>query len=135
MQICKYQQEWGFRSEGLQRVPDFAEHALASGALDTTLHQFAMLRLDQRRKLSQPGRCLRDQDTDHRVAFRTTAQLRQRLKHRIVGLFASVAFGALSAGETDRWFPGYRPALKFIDQGGLPDPRLSGDEDDLAYSF
>jgi hypothetical protein len=58
------------------------------------------------------------------------AELPQRLQHRVVGLLTAVALDALAARDAPP-HGGRRLALELVDQGGLADARLPGDEDEL----
>src|SRR5258707_15039832 len=57
-------------------------------------------------------------------------ELPNRLQHRVVGLLAAVALDTLAARDAPPQ-GGRGLALELVDQGGLPDARLSRDEDEL----
>src|SRR5262245_34088853 len=93
----------------------------------------SLFRLYQRGKLNQPcGSSLR-QGLDYSVGIWTASELSDCLEHRIVGFLAAKAFNALSPCCS------YIPLMggllvKRINQGGLANPRLTGDKYDLPLT-
>jgi hypothetical protein len=74
---------------------------------------------------------LRRQRFDQGFCFRTSAQPTHRFQHRVIRFFSSIAFHALSAGNTkDEQVNGSAP-LEFVDQRGFSDARLTRNKNDL----
>jgi hypothetical protein len=131
LEIFEHQQQRLARREGLQRLGDLPQHAFARRAEEFALEQLAVLPGDEGGKLNQPRGGLRGEDPDDAVSPGSPTELPERLQHRVVGLPASVALDTLAARDATP-HGGCSLALELVDEGGLADAGLSGDEDELT---
>src|SRR6202522_4833549 len=98
------------------------------------MQHFAVLAREQRRQLREPSGGFRGEDPDERLGLRAAAKLSQRIEHRTVGFLASIPFDALPMHDADGPLANRDPALEFLGQCGLADPRLPGDQDNLPLA-
>jgi hypothetical protein len=77
-----------------------SQQALPCGAKDLSLQHVTVFSSNQCGKLHQPGSGLRGKRPHEGFSSHTSAQPTQGFQHRIARFFASVAFQALSAGNT-----------------------------------
>src|SRR5882672_5585916 len=116
-------------------LADLAQHSLPSGSENLPPQREEVFASHEGRKLHQPGRRVRREGSDYRIAIRAVTQLVQGFEHRIVRFFAAVSFDALPAHDVDvrDIHPG--PALERVQKSGLSDSWFPGNKDDLADIF
>src|SRR5262249_16044206 len=91
-------------------------------------------------ELRQPARRGTPEEVEQRGVTRSSGESPERFQHREVGLPFSIVFDALAAPNPHpvslfgRLGPSLQLVKKRFDQGGLADPRLSGDKDDLTFT-
>ena len=134
MQVLEHEDEGVIGGDRFERFADFADHSLARGADGLTLQRLALFGFDERRKLQQPRRRPLCQRVDETPIVRRADQLIDRLEHRIVRFLAAESLDALPARDLKIRHQTTGASDKQIDEGGLSDPCLPGDEDELPLA-
>jgi hypothetical protein len=132
MQVVQYQQQGMVRGNYIQGINDLAQHALARGAKDLALQDFALFALNKSGKLHQPCWRSRCQDAHHGVPLGTAAQMAKRLEDGIIWLFAGISLDALPANRAYLTKIRGCASYELIHHGGLPDAWFAGHERHLA---
>ena len=89
----------------------------------------------QGRKLYQPGRRVRRQGLDDRVAAGPPPQRSERFEHRVIRFHAAVALQALPAREAQARHLRHGLLLEGVDQSGFANAWFSGDKDELPLAL
>jgi hypothetical protein len=131
VQILQDEHERCFDGEGVERLDQLTEHALARRRLSAPPHRFQILVGEERGQLREPGGCVLLQDPHERVLRTLSPHAPKRLQHRQIRLAGAVLLDALPAADAE---PVRIAELgeERLHQGGLADPRLAGDEHDLS---
>jgi hypothetical protein len=131
VQVLDHQQEpavgQGFQGRG--RLP---QHALAGAGQGEGLEGLGLLLVQYPRHLREEGRRVAAQDGEDVRVGAGCDKLLHGLQQRHVGLATPVLLDALATQDP----PGGRQRIRErIDERGLADPHLAGDEEHLAQAF
>ena len=118
-------------AEDLQRLRQLSQHAGPRGPGEAGGERLDLRRAQERRELSEPGRRVPTEDFPRHTALGPAAHLVQRLDHGQVCLALAVLLHALS--PTDDRAP--QRAHEPLDERGLADPRIAGQEHDLSLAL
>jgi hypothetical protein len=134
VQVFQNQDDRRVVAEHVERFDQLSQHPLARRPLGAPLHGVQLLVGQQRRQLHEPGRRVLREDLHQPFAPGLAAPSRQGLEHRKVGFAGAVLLHALAARDT-RSVPDRDLRQERLDQSGLADPWLAGDEHELALAI
>ena len=125
MHVFEHEHDGLGRGELLEQLEQLAQHPVARRAASALVQPLELARLDEPGHLDRPRRRPADEQLDDLAASRAVGQPAERVEQRQVGLALAVALETLAAR--------YQPAglaEERLDQRGLADAGLAGDEDD-----
>ena len=133
VQILEEEHERRLEGEGIQRLHQLSQHAIARCSLRPPLHRLHIAITQQPRELLQPGRCMLLQDLHEVLAPRCSTQSPQSLQHGEIRFAGAVLLDALSPADAQRVRLGdFRQ--EHFHQRRLADPRLAGHEYELPLA-
>lgn len=133
MQVFQDEHQRSLGRQHFQRLAYLPHHAFPRGAQNLALQSLALLRLEKRRELHQPGRCVRGERLNHLFGPGATNQLAERVQERVVGLFSAESFHTLPTDDS-HVRASTEPLFESIDQRTLADSSFARHEYDLALS-
>jgi hypothetical protein len=120
-------------SDGFEHLADLAHHPLARRPDRFALQRVALVGLDERGKLQEPGRRTLSQQLKQSLVVRSPDQLIDRFEHWIVRLLSAERLDALASPDPDVR-PQRHASLEQIDERRLAHSRFPRDEHHLAHS-
>lgn len=131
MEVFEHEHKRSAGGQRLERLGHLAHHPLARRPGRLAEKPFAISVIRQPRHLRQPRRRQAPQYVDDADALPASRQLCQRFEHRDVGLATTVVLEALAPRSLH---PFRQRRFEGVNQRGLADTSLTGDENDLAFA-
>ena len=133
MQVLQEQDQRCAHGQRPECIAQFAEHALLGGA-DGLAEQLLMnpARGEGPRQLQAPGGGVDPEHAEDSLSMGALQQGAEGIEPGQVGLAGAVQLHAAPAGGDETRIAPARAAEEGVGQGRLADPRLAGEEDDLA---
>ena len=134
VKIFRHEQQWLLSREGLQALGQLAQHPPLCGTAYCTLERLPLGGGQQSRHLHQPTGGTLPQHRHETCSMRFPAQASQRLQHGQIRFPSTIGLHTLSVSYREV-LPGRHLGHKGIDQGGLADTWLPGDDPHLARAL
>ena len=131
VQVLENQHEGGVGRQRLDQLRHLAQHALARGPEELALQRVSVARVEEPRHLHEPGGRVSAQERDEPIARAPAAEPGESVQHGQIRLARPVRLDALPLRDPHARIGG--DALEEgLDDRGLADARLAGQERDLA---